>query len=206
MDIEAKKRKEANGELFDKVVDFIEHFYPGVYEDSREDYIRADEDRFKLLEGKKCAEGDYNAWFLLKCVLPNGTNVVKTILSFPEDYFDERERQMLQNLFDYRESLFEIVETSKGGRLYVVKDLGNDEVVSVRTFDLDAGFKVGDLIKVIIVKDWDGEYFFLGAIRSFNVEDRDGFIGAMMLKCMLEEDIRKEICGVDVKWKNGELE
>jgi len=206
MDSEAKNRKKANGEFFDKVVDFIEHFYPGVYDGSREDYVHADEDRFKLFESRQRSDEDYNAWFLLKHVLANGTNVVKTILSFPDDYFDEGEKQMLQNLFDYRESLFEIVEILEDGRVYVIRDLGNDEVVSVRTFDLDAGFVDGDLIKAIIVKDWDGEYFFLGGIMSFKVEDRDSFVGLMLLKIMVEEEVREEICGVDVEWKDGDGE
>ena len=201
MHIKTKKRKEFNNKLFEKILDFIEYFYPDIYETSREDYIHEDEERFKILKDKQNFREDYNSWFLLKNILPNGTNVIKMALSFPEDYFNNEEKQMLQNLLNYKESLFEIIEISKDGKIYIIKDLLDEKIINVKTFDLPVRFNEKDLIKAIIVKDLSGDYFFLGAITSFDIKNKKEFIEEILLKISLENKIKENIQEIEIEWE-----
>jgi len=203
MDKETQKRKEFNSRLFEKILDFIEHFYPDIYGKAREEYINEDKERFKLIKDKKNFDEEYNCWFLLKNILPNGTNVIKMADSFPENYFDKKEKQMLNNLLNYEESLFEIIEISKDNKIYKIKDLFENKLIKVKTFDLPLRFNVGDLIKAIIVIDLEKNYFFFGTITSFVIKNKKEFIETMRLKMGLENMMRDEIEKIGIEWGMG---
>jgi hypothetical protein len=91
-------RKEFNSRVFEKVLDFIENFYPNIYEKSKERYAKEQGDRFEILKNEDNFMEDYNAWFLVKMILPTNITVVQMADSFPGDYFREDERMALRNL------------------------------------------------------------------------------------------------------------
>ncbi len=200
-DKKTEARKNVNNILFSKILDFIEHFYPGIYEESQEEYIKEDEDRFKVLKDKQNFQEDYNAWFLTKMLLPNGVSVVQMAKSFPDSYFTRDEKKMLNNLFNYNESLFTILSVSKDNKNYEIMDFADSKIYKIKTFDLPNKFKKGDIISAFIVRDIENSYFFLGGIVSWNVTNKLEFVSAFMMKKKLEEALRKRRNQIEIDWE-----
>jgi hypothetical protein len=199
--MDTKQRKEFNNRVFIKILDFVEHFYPRIYENSRRRYAELEEDKFELMKGKKNADEDYNAWFLTKLILPNGVSVVQMADSFPEKYFTDDEKKMIKNLMNYKESIFNILTISKDGQTYEIMDFADNKIYKIKTFNFPNKFKKGDTISAFIVKDLENNYFFLGGVTSYNMTNKLEFIQIFLLKLELEEKLRKERERLKIDWE-----
>jgi hypothetical protein len=195
------QRKEFNKNLFSKVLCFIEYFYPGIYENAKEEYVKQNEDKFKAIKNKQNFQEDYNAWFLVKLVLPNRVSVIKMALSFPEDYFTKEEKKMLKNLLNYKESVFEILNISKDNKNYEIKDFVDGKIYKIKTFNLPVKYNKGDIITAFIVKDVEDNYFFLGAISSYDIKNKENFVSALLLKFEIEGIEREKRDECYVEWE-----
>jgi hypothetical protein len=196
-----EERKQFNNNLFNKILDFIEYLYPNIYEESREEYIKQNEDRFKLLKDKTCFQEDYNSWFLTKMILPNGVNVVNMIKSFPKDYFTKEEKKMIKNLSNYIESIFIILTISKDNKNYEIMDFADNKIYKIKTFDLPDRFKKNDIITAFIVKNIEDNFFFFGGIISYDKSNTEEFVPMMLMKFNLERIQRKEIDSLKIEWE-----
>lgn len=196
-----EQRRKFNTDLFEKVLDFIEYFYPNIYEKSRKRYIRENEDKFKAIQNKQNFNEDYNAWFLIKLVLPNGISVAKMAIEFPEDYFTKDEKKMLKNLSNYIESVFEILEISKNNKIYKIKDFVEDKIYGIKTFDFPVKYKEGDIIIASIVEDVEDNHFFLGAVSSYEKSNADEFMPLMLMKFALEKIEKKQRDKLKIGWE-----
>ena len=199
--MKTEERKEFNNILFEKILDFIEHFYPGIYDNSKERYAEEQEDKFEILKDESNFMEDYNAWFLVKMVLPNNTTVVQMAESFPEDYFNELEKKMLNNFLNYHESVFRILDISSDKKIYEIEDLNDKKIYEIKTFDLAPKFKEEELISALILKDIEDNYFFFGGIQSFNVKDEEMFLVLLKTKLKMEYIQRKKREKQKFEWK-----
>jgi hypothetical protein len=195
------ERKEFNTQVFEKILDFINNFYPNIYFESKTRYAEEQEDRFEILKDENNFMEDYNTWFLLKMVLPNKVTVIQMAESFPADYFTDQEKKILKNLLKYKDSIFEIIEISLDKKIYKIKDLADSSFYEIKTLDLEPKFKEGEIITALVVKDIEGNYFFLGGIQSFDVEDEEMFLVLLKTKLKMEDLQRKKRENQRVEWR-----
>lgn len=177
--------KAPEAEMISKVRGMIDYMYPKIEEEAREIFVHENEDAMKIIKRKVDFRLDFHAWFLLKFEFPSEATAMEMADSFPMDFFNEKERKMIKNFLNYKESLFEILEISKDMKDYKIKDLLDKQIYSVKTFDFPAKFSRGQLIKAIIIKNLEKEYFFYGTVQSYNISNKNKFIKEMLKEIKL---------------------
>lgn len=193
--------KAPEARMIGKVRGMIEHLYPGIEEEAREIFIHENEDAMKIIKRKVDFRLAFHAWFLLKFEFPSEATAMEMADSFPMDYLNGKEKKMIKNFLNYRESLFEILEISKDKRDYKIKDLLDKHIYLIKTLDLPKRFLEGQLIKVMIIKNLEGDYFFYGAVQSYNIKNKNKFIKEMLKEIKLENAIREEKKGGVIEWE-----
>ncbi|MBI2631962.1 hypothetical protein HYW75_03090 [Candidatus Pacearchaeota archaeon] len=194
-------KKTWESELIGKVRSMINHLYPGIEEELGEVYIHENEPAMKIIKRKVDFRLGFHAWFLLKHEFPSGATAMEMANSFPMDYFNKKEKKMIKNFLDYKESLFEILKISEDKKDYTIKDLSDKKVYLVKTIDLPVGFKEKDFVQAIIVKNIESNYFFYGTIMSFDILDQKKFIKEILNEFKIENKIRKERENEEIEWE-----
>ncbi len=193
--------KAPEARMIGKVRGMIDHLYPGVEEKSREHFVHEHEYAMKVIKRKVDFRLAFHAWFLLKYEFPSGATAMEMADSFPMDFFTADEKKMIKNFLVYKESLFEILKISENKRDYMIKDLLDKRTYFIKTLDLPAHFSKGQLIKAIIIKNLEGDYFFYGAVQSFDINNRKEFIKEMIQVIKLENILREEREGGVIEWE-----
>ena len=200
-----KKKKLMNkapeAEMISKVRGMVDYLYPKIEEEVREIFVHQNENAIKIIKRKVDFRLAFHAWFLLKYEFPNEATAIEMADSLPIDFFNKNEKKMIKNFLNYKESLFEIIEISKDKRDYKIKDLLDKHIYLIKTFDLPARFLKGMLIKAMIVKSLDNDYFFYGAVQSFNIKNRKNFIKEILKLIKIENKIRKERENRIIEWE-----
>ena len=197
----AKQTKAPEAELISKIRGMVNHLYPGIEEEMREVFIHENEDAMKVIKRKVDFRLGFHAWFLLKFEFPSNSTAMEMADSFPMDFFDKKDRKMIKNFLNYKESLFEIIEISKDNRDYTIKDIIDKKEYLIKTLDLPAKFKNNEIVQAIIVKNLDGEYFFYGVVKSFTISNKKKFIKEILEEIKFENEIRKEREKIEVEWE-----
>lgn len=193
--------KAPEARMISKVRGMIDHLYPGIEEKAREIFVHENEEAMKIIKRKVDFRLAFHAWFLLKYEFPSEATAMEMADSFPMDYFNEKEKKMIKNFLNYKESLFEILKISKDMRDYKIKNLLDKHIYSIRTLDLPAKFSKGQLIKAMIIKNIEGDYFFYGAVQSYNIKNKKKFIKEMLKEIKLENIIREERKEGVIEWE-----
>ena len=196
-----KIKKAWEAELIGKIRSMIEHMYPGSEEELREVYVYENEDKMKITKRKSDFRLGFHAWFLLKHEFPSGATAMEMTNSLPMDYFNEKEKKMIKNFLNYKESLFEILKISNDKKDYTIKDLADKKVYVVKTIDLPEGFKEKEFIQVIIVKNMEGNHFFYGTVMSFDIWNKKEFVNEILNEFKIENKIRKEREKEEIEWE-----
>ncbi len=157
-----KINKAPEAKMIGKVRGMINHLYPGIEEKSREIFIHNHEYAMNVIKRKVDFRLAFHAWFLLKYEFPSKATAMEMADSFPMDFFSKDEKKMIKNFLNYKESLFEILEISEDNRDYTIKDFLDKRRYLIKTLDLPAKFSKGELIKATIIKNIEGNYFFMG--------------------------------------------
>ena len=187
--------------MIGKVRGMMEHLHPEAEEKAREVFIHEPEYRMSLARRKVDYLPAFYAWFLLKYEFPNGATAMEIADSFPMDFFNKDEKKMIKNFLNYNESLFEILEISKDKKDYKIKNFLDKRIYLIKTWDMPAKFSKRQLIKAMIIKNLDGNYFFYGAVQSFDIEDKKSFIKDMLRVIQIENLIRKEREKGIIEWE-----
>jgi len=195
--------KAPEARMIGKVRSMIEHLYPGIEEEAREIFVHENEEAMEVIKRKVDFRLGFHAWFLLKFEFPSEATAMEMADSFPMDYFNGKEKKMIKNFLNYKESLFEILEISKDMRDYKIKDLLDKRAYLIKTLDLPAKFSKGQLIKTMIIKNIERDYFFYGAVQSYDIQNKNKFIKELLREIKLENAIRKERKGGVVEWEIG---
>ena len=66
---------------------------------------------------------------------------------------------------------------------------------------MPSGFKEKDIIRAIIVKNLEGDYFFYGIVESFSILNKKEFIKKVLNKMKIEDRIRKERETNEIEWE-----
>ena len=193
--------KAPEARMIGKVRSMIEHIYPGIEEEAREIFVHENEGAMKVIKRRVDFRLAFHAWFLLKFEFPSEATAMEMADSFPMDYFNRKEKKMIKNFLNYKESLFEILEISKDMRDYKIKDLLDKRAYLIKTLDLPAKFSKEQLIKTMIIKNIERDYFFYGAVQSYNIQNKNKFIKEMSREINLENAIRKEKKRGVIKWE-----
>jgi len=183
--------KAPEAKMIGKVRGMIDHLYPGIEEKAREIFIHEHESAMKIIRRKVDFRLAFHAWFLLKYEFSSRATAMEMADSFPMDFFNKDDKKMIKNFLNYKESLFEILEISEDKKNYTIRDLLDNNFYLIKTFDLPARFSKEDLIKAIIIKNLDGDYFFYGAVQAYDVANRKEFIKEMLNVIRLENMIKK---------------
>ena len=203
-----KINKAPEAEMISKVRGMIDHLYPGIEEKAREIFVHENEDAMKIIKRKVDFRLGFHAWFLLKYEFPSEATAMEMADSFPMDFFTKDDKKMIKNFMNYKESLFEILEISEDGRDYKIKDLLDKKIYLIKTLDLPAKFSEEQLIKAMIIKNLEGNYFFYGGVQSWEIKNKNKFIREMLNKIKIENAMRKDKEGGFIEWefdKNKEV-
>ena len=201
-----KINKAPEAEMIGKVRGMMDYLYPGIEEKTREIYVHENEDVIKVIKRKVDFRLGFHAWFLLKYEFPNEATAMEMADSFPMDFFTKDEKKMIKNFLNYKESLFKIIKISNDKRDYTIKDMLTSKLYLVKTLDMPAKFKEKDLIKAMIIKNLENDYFFYGGVASFNVSDKKEFIKEMLEIVKIENIIQKERKEGFIEWKFDKME
>jgi|SRR3989344_6910564 len=193
--------KAPEAEMISKVRGMIDYMYPKIEGRAREIFVHKNEDAMKVIKRKVDFRLAFHAWFLLKYEFPSEATAMEMADSFPMDFFNKDEKKMIKNFLHYKESLFEILEISNDKRNYTIKDLLDKRTYLIKTLDLPARFLKAQLIRAMIIKNLEGDYFFYDAVQSFNFKDRNKFIKEMLKEIMLENAIREERKEGVIEWE-----
>ena len=193
--------KAPEAEMISKVRGMIDFMYPKIEEKAKEIFVHENEDAIKIIKRKVDFRLAFHAWFLLKYEFPSEATAMEMADSFPIDFFNKKDKKMIKNFLNYKESLFEILKISKDNRKYTIKDMLDKHIYLIKTLDLPARFSKGQLIKAMIIINLDGDYFFYGAVQSFNFKNRDKFIREMLRNIKLENTIREERGKGIIEWE-----
>lgn len=201
-----KINKAPEAEMIGKVRGMMDYLYPGIEEKTREIYVHENEDVIKVIKRKVDFRLGFHAWFLLKYEFPNEATAMEMADSFPMDFFTKDEKKMIKNFLNYKESLFKIIKISNDKRDYTIKDMLTSKLYLVKTLDMPAKFKEKDLIKTMIIKNLENDYFFYGGVKSFKVSDKEEFIKEMLEIVKIENIIQKERKEGFIEWKFDKME
>ncbi|MEK6893049.1 MAG: hypothetical protein AABX07_02505 [Nanoarchaeota archaeon] len=193
--------KAPESEMISKVRGMIDYLYPKIEEEAREIFVRENEYAMKVIKRKVDFRLAFHAWFLLKYEFPSEATAMEMADSFPMDLFNKDEKKMIKKFLNYKESLFEILDISEDKRDYKIKDLLDKKIYLIKTIDLPAKFLKNQLIKAMIIKNLEEDYFFYGAVQSFNITDKKEFIKEMRNVIRLENKFRKEKEGGIIEWE-----
>lgn len=197
-----KINKAPEAKMISKVRGMIDYLYPRIEGKVREIFVHENEDVMKIFKRKVDFNLAFHAWFLLKYEFPSEATAMEMAESFPMDFFTEDEKKMIRNFLNYKESLFEILKISDDKRNYAIKDLADNKTYLIKTLDLPDRFCEGQLIKVIIIKNINRDYFFYGAVQTFTIRNKKRFIKEMLNKIKIENFIREERKGGVIEWKS----
>ncbi|HLC31060.1 MAG TPA: hypothetical protein VJK51_00165 [Candidatus Nanoarchaeia archaeon] len=193
--------KAPEARMIAKVRSMIEGLYPGIEEQAREIFVHQNEAAMKIIKRKVDFRLAFHAWFLLKYEFPSEATAMEMADSFPLDFFTKNEKKMIKQFLGYKESLFEILHISPDKRNYAIKDLLDKKNYLIKTLDLPAKFEEGQLIRALIIKNLGKEYFFYGAIQSYNIKQRSAFIKDMLGMIRFENALRDYKKGGVVEWE-----
>ncbi len=193
--------KALEAEMISKVRGMIDYMYPKIEERAREIFVHENEEAMKIIKRKVDFHLAFHAWFLLKFEFPSEATAMEMADSFPIKFFNNNEKKMIKNFLNYKESLFEILEISKDMRDYKIKDLLDKRTYLVKTLDLPAKFSKGELIKTMIIKNIERDYFFYGAVQLYNYKNKNKFIKEMLREIKLENVIREERKRGVIEWE-----
>ena len=193
--------KTPEAEMISKVRGMMDYMYPKIEEKAREIFVHENEEAMKIIKRKIDFRLAFHAWFLLKFEFPSEATAMEMADSFPMKFFNNNEKRMIKNFLNYKESLFEILKISKDMKNYKIKDLLDKRTYLIKTFDLPAKFSKGQLIKTMIIKNMEGNYFFYGAVQSFNIKNKTEFINEMLREIKLENIIKKKKKEGVIEWK-----
>jgi hypothetical protein len=193
--------KAPEAKLIAKVRSFIDYMYPDIEEKTREIFVHENEEGFKVIKRKVDFRLGFHAWFLLKYIFPSGATAIEMADSFPMDFFTKKEKEMIKNFLNYKESLFEIIKISDNKKDYTIKDLLDNKKYLVKTLDLPAKFQEKSLINAIIIKNIKEDYFFYGAVKSFNINNKKEFIKEFLREIRDENKERKMRESVELEWE-----
>src|SRR3989339_209023 len=196
-----KINKSPEAEMISKVRGMIDYLYPEIEEKMREVFVHENEEAVKIIKRKVDFRLAFYAWFLLKYEFPSEATAMEMADSFPMNVFTKNEKKMIKNFLNYKESLFEILKISKDNRNYTLKDLLDNNIYLIKTFDLPARFFEGQLIRAIIIKNLEKDYFFYGAVQSFIIKNKSNFIKELLKEIKLENAIREEKKGGVIEWE-----
>jgi len=193
--------KAPEAEMISKVRGMIDYMYPKIEERAREIFVHENEEAMKIIKRKVDFRLAFHAWFLLKYEFPSEATAMEMADSFPMKFFNEYEKKMIKSFLNYKESLFEILKISKEIRHYTIKDLLDGKIYLIKTLDLPAKFLKGQLIKAMIIKNLEKDYFFYGAVQSFNTKNKSKFIKEMLKEIKFENTIREERKEGIIEWE-----
>lgn len=192
--------KAPEAQLIGKVRSFIDYMYPGIEDKTREIFIHENEEGFKVIKRKVDFRLGFHAWFLLKYIFPSGATAMEMADSFPMDFFLKKDKKIIKNFLNYKESLFEILKISKDKKDYLIRDLMDNKKYLIKTLDLPAKFEEKTLINAIIVKNTSKDYFFYGGVISFDIYNKKEFIREFLKEIKAENKERKERESVELEW------
>ena len=195
------KKKEYEAEVISKIRGMIKHLYPRIEEKMREVFIHDNEEVIKIIRRKVDFNLGFHAWFLLKYEFPSGATAIEMADSFPMDFFNEKDKKVIKNFLNYKESLFEIEKISDDNRDYTIRDLSDKRVYLIKTKDLPARFNEKDIIRAIIIKNLEEDYFFYGGVKSFSIYNKKDFIKEVLTEIKIEEKIRRERENDIIEWE-----
>lgn len=193
--------KAPEAKMISKVRGMIDYLYPKIEEKARELFVHENENVMKIIKRKVDFRLAFYAWFLLKYEFPSEATAMEMAESFPMNVFNANEKKMIKNFLRYKESLFEILDISKDKREYTIKDLLDKRIYLIKTLSLPANFLRGEIIKTMIIKNIEKDYFFYGAVQGFNISDRKNFIKDMLQVIKIENYIREERKGGEIEWE-----
>lgn len=193
--------KNPEARVIGKVRGMIEHLYPGIEEEAREIFVHENEETMKVIKRKVDFRLSFHAWFLLKYEFPSEATAIEMADSFPMNFFNKKEKKIIKNFLNYRESLFEILKISEDGHNYTIKDLSDKKIYFVRTFNLPNKFLEKQLILAMIIKNLEEDYFFYGAVQSFNIKNKKKFVKKLLRKIEFENILRKERKEGVIEWE-----
>ena len=193
--------KAPEAEMISKVRGMMDYMYPKIEEKAREIFVHENEEAMKIIKRKVDFRLAFHAWFLLKYEFPSEATAMEMADSFPMTFFNKDEKKMIKNFLNYKESLFEILKISEDNRNYTIKDLLGENIYLIKTLDLPARFSEGDLVKAMIIKNLEKNYFFYGAVQSFNIKNKSKFIKEMLKEIKLKNTIREEKKAGVIEWK-----
>ena len=187
--------------MISKVRGMIDYMYPKIEEKAREIFVHQNEMAMRIIKRKVDFRLAFHAWFLLKYEFPSEATAMEMADSFPMDFFNKKDKKMIKNFLNYKESLFEILKISEDNRKYTIRDILDKHIYLIKTLDLPARFSKGQLVKSIIIKNLGGDYFFYGAVQSFSFEDKSKFIREMLNEIRLENAINRERKKGRIEWE-----
>ncbi len=193
-----KKAPEAG--VISKIRGMIDYLYPGIEREVREEFIRENAYILKLAKKKSDFRLAFHSWFLLKFEFPSGATAMEMADSFPEKFFTEDEKRTIKNFLEYQESLFEIIKILNN-KDYLIKDLRDDKEYLINTIDFPCVLNQGEIVQAIIIRKFEGGYFFYGNVTSFDVQNKKEFMKAKFILFELEEEIRKERTKEKIGWE-----
>ena len=131
-----KTKKAWEATVIGKIRGMIDHIYPGIEERMREVFVHENEDIMKIIKSKVDFRMGFHAWFLLKYEFPSEATAIEMADSFPMDYFNEKEKEIIKNFLKYKESLFKILKISEDKKDYTIKDLSDNKIYFIKTIAL----------------------------------------------------------------------
>ncbi len=195
-----KKKITPESEFIGKVRGMIDHLYPNIEEEMREEFIHENPHILKLAERKSDFRLGFHSWFLLKFEFPSGATAMEMADSFPMDFFNKDDKKIIKNFLNYKESLFEIIKISNDKKEYTLRDLSDNKEYLVKTIDLPAKLEVKELVQAILVKNLNEEYFFYGLVISFTIYEEKGFIKEILKEIKEETKARKIRAKEKIEW------
>jgi|SRR3989344_6811858 len=193
--------KVPEAKMISKVRGMIDHIYPKIEEEAREIFVHEHEEAIQIIRRKVDFQLAFHAWFLLKYEFPNGATAMEMADSFPMEFFNKNEKKMIKNFLNYKESLFEILKISSNNRNYTIKNLLDKQNYLIKTIDLPSRFQEKHLIRAIIIKNLEEDYFFYGAVQSYDIENKAQFIKDMLFLIKLENSIKEGRKESILKWE-----
>lgn len=192
-----KKKKPWETKLIEKIQDVINYYFPKATAEALSKFKKEKEEEIPLMRTKVDFARGFQAWFLLKYLIEGKFTPMEFISGNPAGYFTKKELQMVGNFLDNKKGLYEIISISKNKKDYIIKNVVNNDVTTVKTINFPAKLSVKEYIYAIPVKRLDGNYFFYGNVACYSREN-----GEHIKKVFLEEWKKQKNKGIRIKEKN----
>jgi len=192
-----KKKKPWETKLIEKIQDVINYYFPKATAEALSKFKKEKEEEIPLMRTKVDFARGFQAWFLLKYLIEGKFTPMEFISGNPAGYFTKKELQMVGNFLDNKKGLYEIISISKNKKDYIIKNVVNNDVTTVKTINFPAKLSVKEYIYAIPVKRLDGNYFFYGNVACYSRKN-----GEHIKKVFLEEWKKQKNKGIRIKEKN----